>query len=123
MQIDEYQDTNGIQFALAESLVRPHRSLCVVGDDDQSIYGWRGAEVRHILEFQQIFPGTKVIRLERITAPNPAILELANRLVVHNPGRHEKRLQACRPAPAKSVSSRSRTNRPRLSRSCRRSPP
>lgn len=98
VQIDEYQDTNGIQFSLVEALVRPHRSLCVVGDDDQSIYGWRGAEVRHILEFERIFPGAKVVRLEMNYRSNPAILEVANRLVVHNPGRHEKRLEACRPA-------------------------
>jgi DNA helicase-2/ATP-dependent DNA helicase PcrA len=97
VQIDEYQDTNGTQFALAEALVRRHRSLCVVGDDDQSIYGWRGAEVRHILEFQNIFPGTKVIRLEQNYRSNPAILELANRLAAQNPGRHAKRLEACRP--------------------------
>jgi DNA helicase-2/ATP-dependent DNA helicase PcrA len=98
VQIDEYQDTNGTQFALAEALVRPHHSLCVVGDDDQSIYGWRGAEVRHILEFQNIFPGTRVIRLEQNYRSNPAILELANRLAAQNPGRHAKRLVACRPA-------------------------
>jgi DNA helicase II / ATP-dependent DNA helicase PcrA len=98
VQIDEYQDTNGTQFSLAEALVRPHRSLCVVGDDDQSIYGWRGAEVRHILEFQNIFPGTKVIRLEQNYRSDPAILELANRLAAHNPGRHAKTLEACRPA-------------------------
>jgi DNA helicase-2/ATP-dependent DNA helicase PcrA len=97
VQIDEYQDTNGIQFSLVESLVRPHRSLCVVGDDDQSIYGWRGAEVRHILEFERIFPGAKVVRLEQNYRSNPVILEVANRLVAHNPGRHEKRLEACRP--------------------------
>jgi DNA helicase-2/ATP-dependent DNA helicase PcrA len=97
VQIDEYQDTNGTQFSLAEAMVRPHRSLCVVGDDDQSIYGWRGAEVRHILEFQNIFPGTKVIRLEQNYRSNPAILELANRLAAQNPGRHAKRLEACRP--------------------------
>jgi DNA helicase-2/ATP-dependent DNA helicase PcrA len=97
VQIDEYQDTNGTQFALAEALVRPHHSLCVVGDDDQSIYGWRGAEVRHILEFQNIFPRTKVIRLEQNYRSNPAILEIANRLAAQNPGRHAKRLEACRP--------------------------
>jgi DNA helicase II / ATP-dependent DNA helicase PcrA len=97
VQIDEYQDTNGTQFALAEALVRRHRSLCVVGDDDQSIYGWRGAEVRHILEFQNIFPGTKIVRLEQNYRSNPAILEIANRLAAQNPGRHAKRLEACRP--------------------------
>ena len=97
VQIDEYQDTNGTQFALAEALVRPHHSICVVGDDDQSIYGWRGAEVRHILEFHTIFPGTRVIRLEQNYRSNPAILAIANRLAAQNPGRHAKRLEACRP--------------------------
>ncbi|MGE3316601.1 MAG: ATP-dependent helicase [Planctomycetaceae bacterium] len=93
VQIDEYQDTNGVQFELIEALVRPHRSLCVVGDDDQSIYGWRGAEVRHILNFREHFPDARVIRLEdnyRSTAP---ILELANRLVKHNFTRHDKQLR------------------------------
>lgn len=93
VQIDEYQDTNGVQFELIEALVRPHRSLCVVGDDDQSIYGWRGAEVRHILNFRQHFPDARVIRLEdnyRSTAP---ILEIANRLVKHNSTRHDKQLR------------------------------
>ncbi|MEZ6066675.1 MAG: UvrD-helicase domain-containing protein [Planctomycetaceae bacterium] len=59
VQIDEYQDTNGIQFRLIEALVREHRNLCVVGDDDQSIYGWRGAEVSHILGFARQFPGRR----------------------------------------------------------------
>jgi len=94
VQIDEYQDTNGLQFSLVESLVRPHRNLCVVGDDDQSIYGWRGAELKHILNFQNIFPGTKVIRLEDNYRCTDQILDLANTLVRHNRGRHDKKLVA-----------------------------
>ena len=93
VQIDEYQDTNGAQFRLVEALVRPHHNLCVVGDDDQSIYGWRGAELRHILGFATIFPGTKTIRLEENYRCTDRILELANRLVRHNRGRHEKALR------------------------------
>ena len=92
VQIDEYQDTNGSQFDLIQALVRPHRNLCVVGDDDQSIYGWRGAEVRHILGFQQHFPGATVVRLEDNYRCTDKILDVANRLVRHNPGRHEKQL-------------------------------
>ncbi|HLJ12458.1 MAG TPA: UvrD-helicase domain-containing protein [Planctomycetaceae bacterium] len=92
VQIDEYQDTNGMQFAIVEALVRPHKNIAVVGDDDQSIYGWRGAEIRHILEFPRIFPGTRVIRLEDNYRSTDRILELANRLVRHNRDRHEKKL-------------------------------
>jgi DNA helicase-2/ATP-dependent DNA helicase PcrA len=92
VQIDEYQDTNGLQFAIVEALVRKHRNICVVGDDDQSIYGWRGAEIRHILEFPSIFPGTKIIRLEDNYRCTDRILELANRLVRHNRDRHDKKL-------------------------------
>lgn len=92
VQIDEYQDTNGMQFEIVEALVREHRNICVVGDDDQSIYGWRGAELRHILGFQQVFPGTKVIRLEDNYRCTDQILELANRLVRHNRDRHDKQL-------------------------------
>ena len=94
VQIDEYQDTNDMQFRLIESLVRPHRNLCVVGDDDQSIYGWRGAEVRHILGFHQHFPGAKVVRLEDNYRCTRNIIELANRLVRHNRSRHDKTLIA-----------------------------
>src|SRR6185369_4529320 len=94
VQIDEYQDTNGMQFEIVEALVREHRNICVVGDDDQSIYGWRGAELRHILGFQQVFPGTKVIRLEDNYRCTDQILELANRLVKHNRDRHDKQLVA-----------------------------
>lgn len=98
VQIDEYQDTNGSQFDLIEALVRPHHNLCVVGDDDQSIYGWRGAEVTHILSFHQHFEGAKVVRLEENYRCTDAILDLANRLVKHNKGRHDKTLVAHKPA-------------------------
>ena len=98
VQIDEYQDTNGIQFELVDRLVRPHQSLCVVGDDDQSIYGWRGAEVAHILGFQQHFPNAKVVRLQDNYRCTDQILELANTLVRHNRSRHEKTLVAHRPS-------------------------
>lgn len=94
VQIDEYQDTNGIQFRIVEALVREHNNLCVVGDDDQSIYGWRGAELKHILGFSQQFAGTKVIRLEENYRCTDKILELANRLVKNNRERHQKVLRA-----------------------------
>jgi len=96
VQIDEYQDTNGAQFELVEALVRKHQNLCVVGDDDQSIYGWRGAEVSHILNFQQHFKGAKVIRLEDNYRCTARILELANKLVKKNRDRHDKTLRAYR---------------------------
>lgn len=94
VQIDEYQDTNLSQFNLIRSLVEPHQNLCVVGDDDQSIYGWRGAEVRHILGFQNQFPGAKVVRLENNYRCTDKIIEIANRLVSHNRDRHKKQLIA-----------------------------
>ncbi|WP_417378484.1 ATP-dependent helicase [Gimesia sp.] len=94
VQIDEYQDTNLSQFSLIRALVKPHQNLCVVGDDDQSIYGWRGAEVKHILGFQQQFPGAKVVRLENNYRCTDKIIELANRLVAHNRDRHKKHLIA-----------------------------
>ncbi|ODA28574.1 ATP-dependent helicase [Planctopirus hydrillae] len=96
VQIDEYQDTNELQFRLIESIVRRHQNLCVVGDDDQSIYGWRGAEVKHILGFKHSFPAAKVVRLEDNYRCTESIIQLANQLVAHNHGRHEKRLIAHR---------------------------
>ena len=94
VQIDEYQDTNGIQFRIIDALVEEHQNLCVVGDDDQSIYGWRGAEVKHILGFGRHFPGAKIVRLEDNYRCTDLIIDHANRLVAHNRDRHKKVLRA-----------------------------
>lgn len=94
--IDEYQDTNGLQYKIVKTLADRHRNICVVGDDDQSIYGWRGAEVVHILNFDKDWAGCKVVRLEENYRSRGPILKLANTLIAHNSTRHGKVLLAMR---------------------------
>ena len=92
IMVDEYQDTNGKQFQLLKALASEHQNVCVVGDDDQSIYGWRGAEIANLLHLEDHFPGIRVIKLEQNYRSNNTILKAANAVIRHNPLRKDKTL-------------------------------
>ena len=92
IHIDEFQDTNKVQFAIAQRLSIKHGNIFVVGDDDQSIYGWRGAKIENILSFDDVYRGAKVYKLQRNYRSTKKILQLANSIIAHNTQRREKEL-------------------------------
>jgi len=96
IMVDEFQDTNRIQYDLIRALVGPEQNICVVGDEDQSIYRWRGADIRNILGFQSDFPSAKLIRLEKNYRSVSTILEAASAVIAHNTSRIGKKLVSIR---------------------------
>lgn len=92
VHVDEFQDTNKVQFWIINRLAQVHKNIFAVGDDDQSIYGWRGAKIENILHFDKIYPGSKVYKLERNYRSTKKIIELANCIIKNNTGRREKEL-------------------------------
>lgn len=92
VMVDEYQDTNRVQYTLVKHLTERHKKICVVGDDDQSIYGWRGADIRNILDFQKDFPDSEIIKMEQNYRSTNVILDAANSVISHNSQRMSKDL-------------------------------
>jgi len=90
--VDEYQDTNYVQYKIVELLSRIHKNIFVVGDDNQSIYGWRGADIKNILNFEKDYSDTQIIKLERNYRSTKTILKAANKLILQNKNRHDKNL-------------------------------
>src|SRR5207249_3022907 len=98
VMIDEFQDTNAAQYRIVRALVGPERNLCVVGDDDQAIYRWRGADVRNILEFEQDYLDATIVKLEQNYRSTKTILQAAGEVIQHNQHRHLKALWTADPA-------------------------
>src|SRR4029077_16166262 len=90
--VDEYQDTNGAQYEIASRLSIDQPNICVVGDPDQSIYRWRGSDIRNILDFERDFPDARVITLDKNYRSTKAILDAASQLIAHNTQRKPKQL-------------------------------
>ncbi len=101
VMVDEYQDTNASQFELVHSLTKMHRNFCVVGDDDQSIYGWRGAEIANLLNLEEHFPEVKIVKLEQNYRSTTTILNAANAIIKNNVRRRGKNLWSSKGAGSK----------------------
>src|SRR5213075_1733369 len=92
ISVDEYQDTNHIQYLIVKQLAEHHRNLCVVGDEDQSIYSWRGADIANILSFEKDFPECKVVKLEENYRSTATIVRAASELIKNNTQKKDKTL-------------------------------